>query len=543
VTYVLSEIIDRASDGESSRAAFRCQSDEITYQELVSRCNQLGNLLLEQGVRRGDRVGIFLPRCLETAIAVFGILKAGAAFVPIDPLTPLARLRQIVADCDIRHLITNSKQRKSVEGLVQEQTTLACVLGIENIETPVRMLSWESLSQYAERPPAVQIHEHDLAYIMYTSGSTGCPKGIMHTHFSGISYAELSAATYSVRPQDCIGNHSPLHFDMSTFGYFTGPFAGATTVIIPAAYTKLPASLSELMQSEQMTIWYSVPYALIQLLLRGVLDQRDLSSLRWVLFGGEPFPVKHLRALMSAWPQARFSNVYGPAEVNQCTYYHVPSHWNTDGSEDQAQIPIGKTWDRTEGLVLADDDKPIEIGVTGEDATGELVICSPTMMRGYWARPDLDATAFYRRQADGNLSDVFYRTGDIVRVETDGNYTFLGRKDRQIKIRGYRVEIDDIEAALAAHPAVEEVGAYPIVREGVVIEIAAALLLRAASRATTTEEDLTAFASKLLPVYAVPTRISFVDRLPRTTSGKIDRLQLQELDQQTRIAKISHHES
>jgi len=102
VTYVLSELIDRASDGESSRAAFRCQSDELTYQELVSRCNQLGNLLIEQGVRRGDRVGIFLPRCLETAIAVFGILKAGAAFVPIDPLTPLARLRQIVADCDIR---------------------------------------------------------------------------------------------------------------------------------------------------------------------------------------------------------------------------------------------------------------------------------------------------------------------------------------------------------------------------------------------------------------------------------------------------------
>ncbi len=538
MTYVLSELIDRASENESSRAAFRCQSDKITYQELAARCNQLGNLLVEHGVQRGDRVGIFLPRCLETAIAVYGILKAGAAFVPIDPLTPLSRLRQIIADCDIRHLITNNKQRKSVEGLLQEQTTLACVLGIKDIETHVQLHSWESLSQYAERPPAVQIHEQDLAYIMYTSGSTGCPKGIMHTHFSGLSYAELSAATYAVCPRDCIGNHSPLHFDMSTFGYFTGPFAGATTVIIPAAYTKLPASLSELMHSEQMTIWYSVPYALIQLLLRGALDQRDLSSLRWVLFGGEPFPAKHLRSLMTAWPQARFSNVYGPAEVNQCTYYHVPEHWNTEGCGDQAQIPIGKTWKRTEGLVLTDDDNPAVI-----NATGELVIRSPTMMRGYWARPDLDATAFYHRQNDGNFSDVFYRTGDIVQVEADGNYTFLGRKDRQIKIRGYRVEIDDIEAALSAHPAVEEVGAYPIIQEGVVVEIAATLLLRAASRATINEEDITAFASKHLPVYAVPTRISLVDSLPRTTSGKIDRRQLQELDQQAPAANISYHES
>ena len=174
----------------------------------------------------------------------------------------------------------------------------------------------------------LKINETDLAYIIFTSGSTGRPKGIMHSHFSALNYARLSANTYELEESDVLSNFSSLHFDMSTMDYLTVTYAGASAVIISEAYTKIPASLSRLMQDEAISIWYSVPFALIQLLQHGLLEQRDLSSLRWVLYGGEPFAPKHLKKLMDLWPHARFSNVYGPAEVNQCTYYHLPNSFS-----------------------------------------------------------------------------------------------------------------------------------------------------------------------------------------------------------------------
>ncbi len=173
-------------------------------------------------------------------------------------------------------------------------------------------------------PDDVQRAGDDPAYIMYTSGSTGDPKGIVHSHSSGLSYALMAARLYDLNPDDRLSNLPPLHFDQSVFDYFSGCAAGACTVIIPEAYAEqLPASLSELIQRERLTIWYSVPHALIQMLLHGVLGKRDLSALRCVLYGGEPFPPKYLTKLMAAWPEARFCNVYGPAEVNQCTFHFL----------------------------------------------------------------------------------------------------------------------------------------------------------------------------------------------------------------------------
>jgi amino acid adenylation domain-containing protein len=379
----------------------------------------------------------------------------------------------------------------------------------------------------ADPPPQIRLVEDDLAYIMFSSGSTGRPKGIMHTHRSGLAYATLSVDTYGVRCDDCIGNHSPLHFDMSTFGYFSSPLAGATTVLIPEAYTKLTASLSRLIETERMTIWYSVPLALIQLLTRGVLESRDLSPLRWVLFGGEPFPVKHLRALMRQWPHARFSNVYGPAEVNQCTYYHLPPL--EDGAEagegagegtDTEVIPIGKVWDNAEGLVLDEQDEPVEVG-----GVGELLIHSPTMMRGYWARPDQNDRVFYRQRRQENLVRTFYRTGDLVRIREDGNLLFLGRKDRQIKVRGYRVELDDIEHMLTTHGDIEEAAVFPVRVVDEIDHLEAAVIPR--NGVHPDPQALKSFLSDLLSSYAVPSTIEVVRSLPRTTSGKIDRRQLQ----------------
>ena len=511
---MLHQAIDRSAERYPERPAFRFLDNTLTYAELVERANRLAWVLVGEGVDRGDRVGILLHKCMESPVAVYGIMKAGAAYVPLDPGAPVSRLRKTIQHCGIRCLITHTQKAQGVRELLDDAPLLECIIGIELAHHPrIRSLGWDSLeASRSDRAPESGVMEKDLAYIMYTSGSTGVPKGIMHTHASGISYARMAAETYGIEPADRLGNHSPLHFDMSTLDYFSGPLVGAVTVVIPEAYTKLPASLSRLIEEEQLTIWYSVPFALIQLLLRGTIEERDLSALRWILFGGEPFPPKHLNALRRLWPQARFSNVYGPAEVNQCTYYHIG---NDEPYSDEA-VPIGRIWPNAEGLVVDEKDQPV-----AEGASGELLIRAPTMMRGYWNQPELNERVFYRRPVAGGVSDVFYRTGDLVQDRGDGNLMFLGRKDRQIKLRGYRVELDEVESALTSHERVEEAAAYTMADSEDTRSIEAAVILKAGKQDTV--DELRRHCASLLPWYAVPESVWLLEAFPRTTSGKIDR--------------------
>ncbi|MFK7959646.1 MAG: amino acid adenylation domain-containing protein [Phycisphaerales bacterium] len=521
--WLLHQMIDRAADRDPTHPAMVGSSATVTYGELVERADALAAVLRDRGVRRGDRVGIFMPRVPESAVAVYGILRAGAAFVPIDPGLPVEAVRRLTDACGIQHLVVNRDMRRPLNALTEGAGPgrVQTVVGFDRPLPGLETVGWDEVDgRRGTAAAAVQtpVVGDDLAYIMFSSGSTGRPKGIMHTHRSGLAYARLSAATYDVRPDDVIGNHSPLHFDMSTFGYFTAPWAGATSVIVPEAYTKLTASLSQLIADTGITIWYSVPLALIQLLERGVLEDRDCSRVRWVLYGGEPFPVKHMDALMRRWPAARISNVYGPAEVNQCTWHHVGPF--EDGQELPPTIPIGQIWDDSEGLVVDADCEPVAPG-----AEGELIVHSATMMRGYWDRPDLDARAFVEREDATGHPRRYYRTGDLVRADEQGALHFLGRMDRQVKIRGHRVELDEVEAGLAAHPAVEEAAVFPVRESDAARRIEAAIILRAAAEVG--PEELAGFAGERMSPYAVPGRIRIVPELPRTTSGKIDRRGLQ----------------
>lgn len=533
VPHLLHRCVDRAAERDAAHPAFRAPGRELTYGDLQERTVALARLLAAEGVRRGDRVGILMPRVLESAVAVHGIMRAGGAFVPIDPYVPVAGLRSVIEACGIRHVVTTPDRRDNVAALLAAGTSLDAVIGLEDeLDGGVRVHPWGRLDEFAgDGLPAVDVRllDDDLAYIMFSSGSTGRPKGIMHTHRSGLAYAMLSAEMYDVGPADRIGNHSPLHFDMSTFGYLTAPYAGATTLIIPEAYTKLTASLSQLIEAERLSVWYSVPLALIQLLERGVLEERDCSSLRWVMFGGEPFPMKHLHALRRCWPKAAFSNVYGPAEVNQCTAFHV-GPWASDrGAADAAEaanavsLPIGRLWDNTDGFVIDAEDRPVAAG-----EQGELVVHSATMMRGYWNRSELNARAFLDRPVTEHTTRRYYRTGDLVRMDEGGTLHFLGRRDRQVKVRGYRVELDDIEHALVSHPAVAEAAAFAVRISGDERRIEAAVTAAVDRTEPPSAEDLLRHVADSLSWYAVPSVIRVRDELPRTGTDKIDRRRLQE---------------
>lgn len=518
--FLIQHLLEHSAQRLPDHIAFRFLDQQISYSGLNQRSAQLANVLHAHGVRRGDRVGIYLNKSLECAVAIYAILKAGATYVPLDPGSPVSRLAGIVQQCGIHCVISHPAKRQDACALShQAGEALRTLIGLEEADDmPAQAVPWSDLDRASDSSPILNaITEHDLAYIMYTSGSTGAPKGMMHTHHSGLAYVRLAAHQYGVRQEDIFSNHSPLHFDMSTFDYFCSVMVGACTVIIPEAYTKLPASLSQLIEKERISIWYSVPYALIQLVERGALQDRDLSSLRVINFGGEPMPSKYLAALVQLFPQAAFSNVYGPAEVNQCTHYRVPPSW----SEKAGPLPIGHVWDNSEGLVVDENDKPVEDG-----EAGELLIRSATMMRGYWNRPDLNQRAFYERAVSGDVSDRFYRTGDLVQTNSSGELLFLGRIDRQVKVRGFRVELDEIEASLVAHSSVEEAAVYAPRKPDGIRSILASVTLN--KHLPDAADALRKHLAQRLPAYAMPESVQVLTQFPRTGSGKIDRKRLGE---------------
>jgi len=517
MVYLLHQAVDIAAERFPDHEAVRFSGRGITYRELKQRTDRLAYVLMERGVSRGDRVGIYLKKSIESIVAIYGILKAGAAYVPLDPFAPTARLSFVLRDCGVHHLVTSNDQIDFVGEMMAQGAALTHLIGVAPQKTlAASTIAWEEVyATPVDSLPNAGTIEQDLAYILYTSGSTGDPKGIMHTHRSGLSFAQWAAETYGLQPEDRLSNHAPLHFDLSTFDIFAAALAGATTVVIPEPLTKFPASLSRLIENEKITVWYSVPFALIQMMLRGGIEQRDFSSLRWLLFAGEVFPTKHLRQLMTKLPHVKFSNLYGPTETNVCTYYHVESVPETD-----EPIPIGIVCENAEALVVDADDNPVAPG-----EVGELLIRGPIVMRGYWAQPEKTERGFFKRKIFSYLEDIFYRTGDLVEQQPDGNFKYLGRKDHQIKTRGYRVELGEIETALVSFDMVEEAAVYPV-PDGQGSNLIEAVITVKDGKSISVEQ-LEEHIAKRLPSYAMPAKILVADSFPRTSTGKINRRELQ----------------
>ena len=511
--YLLPQLVEHAAMIEPEHVALRYRGESLTYGSLAQRAASLAHALIADGVAPGDRIGILLPKGLESAVALYGIMSAGAVYVPLDPTAPTSRVDFVIRDGGIKRIVSSAAKSAAIAELDAAGVPLEAVLGVEPAEDfSYRSVSWSEIESFPTTPPAIRSTEQDLCYILYTSGSTGTPKGIMHTHRSALSWAEVTAAVYGLTPHDRISNYAPLHFDLSTLDYFGGARARATTVIIPEEYTRFPASLAGLIEDEGLTLFYTVPLALVRLAAPGILDGRDFSRLRLVLFGGEPMPLKHLRKVMEKLPQARFVNVYGPTETNGCTHYpvsHIPS-------EDDESLPIGRPYPNVEIMVADESGNPVADG-----QVGELLVRAPTMMRGYWGRPDLNRHSFVLRDLHGGTPDTFHATGDLVSRLPDGNLRFLGRRDRQIKARSNRVELDEVEAVLLQHADVHEAAVYAIQDAEHSLQIHADLILADGVVADTSE--IYTHSRSVLPPYAVPAEISIRESFPRTSTGKIDR--------------------
>jgi amino acid adenylation domain-containing protein len=355
--------------------------------------------------------------------------------------------------------------------------------------------------------------ESDLAYVLYTSGSTGEPKGVAISHRAALAFVRWAIAELGLRGEDCFASHAPFHFDLSILDLFGAAGVGAAVRLIPEALQSFPFKLAELIDRAGISVWYSVPSALVRLLTQGRLDRFRFPRLRLVLFAGEVFPVRHLRELMALMPHAAFWNLYGPTETNVCTCYRVPLL----AAERTAPVPIGIACAGTEVFALAGDGRR-----AGPGHSGELFVAGPTLMTGYWGRPEQTAEALVPHPLRPHGPDRAYRTGDLVAVGEDGTYTFLGRRDHMVKSRGYRVELGEIEATLHAQADVREAVVLALPDDLVGHRLHAVVVL--ADGSTLSPRDLHRYCAERLPRYMVPAAI-VVRRhpLPRTSTGKTDR--------------------
>ena len=514
--YLLHQLIRTRAATSPDAIAVEDRDRSITYAELEESSNRLAHALISLGVERGDRVGFYLDKSLESVIAIYGIMKTGAAYVPFDPQAPVARLAVIARDAGIRCLVTGAEKEAHWPRLIAGAPRIGSIvvlnqsLGTLDAPYAVSLVGRDYVDRFSSSPPDVRQVHLDLAYILYTSGSTGEPKGVMLSHLNALTFVDWCVDEFAISSDDRLSSHAPFHFDLSVLDLFAAARAGATVVLVPPETSVFPVEVRRFIGSKGITVWYSVPSILSMVTVRGGLKGGEFPSLRTILFAGEVFPTKYLRLLMDLLPHVRFCNLYGPTETNVCTWYEVPALPPTQTQP----IPIGKPIPNVECYVVDEDGDRVAPG-----EVGELWVRGSTVMEGYWGDPERTARGLVTNRFAGPLNDLLYRTGDLAKEDEDGNYRLLGRRDAQVKSRGYRIELGDVEAALYAHPDIIECAVVAIPDELITNRLKAFVVMQG-------EPDpkaLTRHVAERLPSYMVPDSFEFMDGLPKTSTGKVER--------------------
>ncbi len=473
---------------------------QVSYRTLNEQSNQFAHYLRKHGVEVGTRVGVCLQRSPDMIVALLGILKAGGAYVPIDADYPEARLQFMIKDAQVRVLLA---QEKLLPKLPVNTAEIICLDRISQI------LESESTSNLE-----LEMTAENLAYVMYTSGSTGQPKGVAVTHRNVVrlvrntNYASFSADEVFLQ---C----ATISFDASTFEIWGSLLNGARLALMAPG----SASLGELGQAikryQVTTLWLTA--GLFNLMVEHHLD--DLRNLRQLLAGGDVLSVPHVQKVLAELPNCRLINGYGPTENTTFTCcYTVTDTANLHGS-----VPIGRPISNTTVYILDPGMNPVPVGVSGE-----LYVGGDGVASGYLGRPELNAERFVVDPFSDNPASRLYRTGDLVRYRADSEIEFIGRLDNQVKVRGFRIELGEIESVLAQHPHVGE--AVVVARkDGGDKHLAAYLVPRAG--ATPVIEEVRDFVRGKLPEHMLPSVFTLLESIPLTASGKVDRRALPAIDE------------
>ena len=490
----------------------------ITYHDLNQLSDRLRDRLIHLGVRPGDRVGIYLRKSVDAVASIFGILKAGAVYVPVDPGAPPARNAYILSDCTVKAILIENRfvEKLSAEFASQNELPTLLVLDGAGSGNYLKSVLERANTDNLTHPASFDLPTDNLAYILYTSGSTGKPKGVMLSHQNALSFIDWCSEAFEPSEIDRFSSHAPFHFDLSILDIYVSIKHGATLVLVEEEIGKDPIRLAPLISDKRISIWYSTPSILSFLAQYGRLDQYGFPDLRLVLFAGEVFPTKHLRMLKNLLPKPRYFNLYGPTETNVCTYFEIPATIPVDHTKP---FPIGEACAHYRIKIVDELGQDV-----GNGQMGELIAAGPGVMQGYWNLPEKTANAFL---VDSS-GQRWYKTGDVVVQDEDGNYLYVSRRDRMVKKRGYRVELGEIEAGLYNHPDVKEAAVIAMSNEENGVQIKAYLSFR--SRQNPSRIELKRFCAETLPTYMIPDFFSFLDSLPKTSTDKIDYQKLKTID-------------
>jgi amino acid adenylation domain-containing protein len=486
-------LVEAQADRTPLAVAIVSGEERISYAELDSRANRLAGCLLELGVRSEVRVGILLERSVEAVVAMVAVLKAGGAYLPLDPEDPPERLARLLEDAEVRVLLTSEAWRAR---LPEGGPTLLC-LATDGPAAPD-----------AARPER-EVGAEDLAYVMYTSGSTGEPKGVCVPHRAIVRLVAALEEVVALGPAETLLQLAAPAFDAATFEIWGALATGARLALFPGR-TGTPREIGEAIRRHGVTtLWLTAP------LLRRVVEERPeaLAGVRQLLAGGDVLSAPHVRRALEAHPGLTVVNGYGPTEATTFTCCHPMR----DARDVPDPVPIGRPLANTRVHVLDAARRPVGPGIVGE-----LWIGGDALARGYLGAPEATAERFVPDPFTGAPGDRLYRSGDLARWRPDGTLDFLGRADRQVKVRGHRVEPAEIERALSRHPALLEaaVRAWP---DGAGDRRLVAYVVAAPGTRFPSASQLRAFLEASLPRPMLPSAFVALEALPLDARGKIDR--------------------
>ena len=513
---LLNHFLEDSARKFPQKVALVHRGERLTYQDIDQMANQVANLLRTQGVQRGDRVAIFLDNSVEAVISLFGILKADAVFLMLSPLLKTGKLAYILNNCQAKALISDTNKLEMTSAILNSVPSLKFTVLVGNKEKIPKgspnPISWNEIDGLTS-PNALRLTSSnidlDLATIIYTSGSTGNPKGVMLTHLNMIS-AATSITTYLENiPEDIIMDVLPLSFDYGLYQIIMA-FRFGGTVVLEKSFA-YPYEAIKQMVKERVTGFPGVPTVFAILLQMEDLKRYDLSSLRYITNTAASLPVEHIRRLREIFPQAKLYSMYGLTECKRVSYLPPEELDRRPGS-------VGRGMPNEEVWIV--DEKWESSGSGYRGGTGGPWF---ELMRGYWGDPETTDRVLKPGVLPGEK--VLY-TGDLFRMDEEGFLYFVGRKDDMIKTRGERVSPKEVENAIYGFEGVVEVAVIPVPDDILGQAIKAFIVTRNGYHLT--EKDVLRHCKKELEEFAIPKYIEFRDSLPKTSSGKIDKLTLKE---------------
>ena len=490
-------LLDRAAETWGSRIALEDDQGTITYAKLRENARTAAIAMMDHGLMPGGPVAVYLPKSIASVVTFYAALYAGAPYAPIDYAAPLQRLERTFSNLQPAVTVTNAQGAEKLRELGT---------------APGTILLYEDLLASAgddKRIDAVlrEVTDLDAAYIMYTSGSTGIPKGVAIPCRGVLDYAAWLVELFHFTEEEVFGLQSGFHFDNSVFDLYAAVSVGAKVVIIPEILFMYPQKLPEYMNEKAITCIFWVPTVMISMANSGALEHCDLPTLRTVVFAGEVMPNRQLNQWRKALPGRTYVNLYGPTEITvDCTAYVVDRPF-----ADEDPLPIGYDRPNMRVLLLKEDGT---LAAPGE--TGELCVIGSAVALGYWNNPEETARAFAPNPLNPAFPERMYRTGDLACRQEDGCILYLGRKDSQIKLRGNRIEMGDIETAARCIEGIENAAAlFDREKEEIVLFLETAQAI--------TQRRFNVALGKYLPKYMLPGRVVAMERLPLTPNRKIDR--------------------